>query len=145
MTSSKSKLFTQIVLFIKDTPQKFCRDFGILFGILFLILGFWQPKLGFHFRFEFIAVGTLFCCLSFIFPKIFIPFAAVWRFISVALHFVMSPVILGVLYFLVLAPVGIIFRIFKWNPLRRNLGEMESYWIIRNPPGPSSESFRKQF
>jgi hypothetical protein len=59
---------------------------------------------------------------------------------------VVSPIVLGLLFFVAVAPVGLLMRACGKDPLRlrRNPGAT-SYWIPREPPGPSPESMRNQF
>ena len=57
-----------------------------------------------------------------------------------------SPVVLGSVFFLVVAPIGLAMRLFGKAPLRlRFEPEAESYWIKREPPAAESGGFRDQF
>ena len=62
------------------------------------------------------------------------------------LHAIVSPVVLGFLFFAVMTPVGLLMRAFKKDPLRLALDDqVQSYWIVREPPGPDPQTMRNQF
>jgi hypothetical protein len=59
---------------------------------------------------------------------------------------VVSPLVLGAVYFLLIAPVGIGMRLFGRDALnRRFVRSQRSYWIERDPPGPPPSSLKNQF
>jgi hypothetical protein len=62
------------------------------------------------------------------------------------LHTIISPIVLGVLFFGIFTPLGVIMRLFSGDPfhLRFNPGA-PSYWIERSPPGPAPDSLNNQF
>ena len=74
------------------------------------------------------------------------PFNALWFRFGLLLHRVVSPVILALLFFTTVAPVGLLMRAFGKDPLRLKKDRAaDSYWILREPPGPSPESMKQQF
>jgi hypothetical protein len=59
---------------------------------------------------------------------------------------VVSPLITALLFFLVVTPIGLLFRLLKKDPLRlASSAEVSTYWIERQPPGPAPETMRNQF
>jgi hypothetical protein len=58
---------------------------------------------------------------------------------------VVSPLVLGVIFFVLLTPVGLIGRLLGRDELRLKRTNSESYWIDRVPPGPAGDSFKNQF
>jgi Saxitoxin biosynthesis operon protein SxtJ len=73
------------------------------------------------------------------------PLNRLWLKLGLALHAVISPLILGLIFFLTVLPVGLLMRAFGKDPLRlRRDPGAASYWIVREP-GPAPESMRNQF
>ena len=58
---------------------------------------------------------------------------------------VVSPIVLGLIFFGMLTPVGIIGRLLGRDELRLKKAPVTSYWIDRDPPGPAPDSFKNQF
>ena len=132
--------------FIKSTPRKFCRDFGLMFAVLFLLFGFWRPHHGFDLRPLYLVGASLLGIVSAVRPELLRPFAGLWRGLAEVLHLLVSPVMLFVLFFFVIAPMGKVMQLTGWDPLglKRKPGQ-DSYWRKRAPASPSAESFRQQF
>jgi hypothetical protein len=69
-----------------------------------------------------------------------------WIKLGVLLGKVVSPVALGILFYCVLMPIGIVLRMAGKDPLRlRRDSSAASYWIARRPPGPPPDSMTNQF
>ncbi|HEY8071896.1 MAG TPA: hypothetical protein VIE47_08025, partial [Methylocystis sp.] len=64
---------------------------------------------------------------------------------GMALHSVMSPMIMGLLFFGAVLPVGLILRALRKDILRLRPSAESTYWIPRDPPGPARNSMKKQF
>ena len=79
-------------------------------------------------------------------PDWLAPLNRVWTRFGFLLHKIVSPIVLGVMFFGVVAPTGLLMRLVGKDPLRLRLDEQaRTYWIERRPPGPSPESFKDQF
>jgi hypothetical protein len=79
-------------------------------------------------------------------PKLLAPANRVWTKFGLLLHAVVSPLMLGVIFYLCIAPIGFLMRLSGKDPLRlRYEPQADSYWIKRVPPGPPPESFKNQF
>jgi len=74
------------------------------------------------------------------------PLNRLWTALAAALNRMVTPVVCGLLFYLVVTPVGCLFRMFGNDPLqlRADPGK-RTYWIERQPPGPAPESMRLQF
>lgn len=69
-----------------------------------------------------------------------------WMRLAQALHAVTSPVVLGIVYFLVITPIGILLRAGGKDLLRlRAEPSAASYWVERSGRGPAAETYRDQF
>jgi hypothetical protein len=122
------------------------RSFGLVFTVVFLIIGL-IPLIGSgSVRIWSLGLAALFLLASFIKPGILQPLNNLWTRFGLLLSKVMNPIILGLLFFLVVTPVGILMRIFSGNPMKPKFDPTaQSYWIKRDPPGPKPESLSDQF
>ena len=123
------------------------RTFGILFIGVFAILacyGYfndWQPE---FVRINFILSAALLLVTVF-FQRALTPLNKAWFQLGILLGCVVSPLVLGVLFFVVITPVALFMRLIGRDALRIKKQHVNSYWIERDPPGPNSESFKDQF
>ena len=65
--------------------------------------------------------------------------------LGILLGKIISPIILGLIFFLIFTPVAIVMKIFNRDILRLKISKKETYWIDRKPEGPNKESFKYQF
>ena len=69
-----------------------------------------------------------------------------WTKLGVLLYRIVSPVVLGLLFYLTVTPIALLLRLLGKDPLRlRRDPDGASYWIDRTPPGPAPESMKNQF
>jgi hypothetical protein len=122
------------------------RAFGVVFAAVFGLIAFWPLFYGGALRW-WAAVGCgAFLAAAFVFPRSLAPLNRLWLKFGLALHRVVSPVVLGIMFFLVVTPTGFLMRALGKTPLRLSFDKStESYWIERRPPGPPPESLRDQF
>jgi hypothetical protein len=122
------------------------RVFGLVFGAVFALLcalSLWHHSANWLIWF-FAAMVVLIAALAF--PRSLRPFNAAWMKFGILLQALVGPLALGVLFFLCITPIGIFMRLSGRDPLRRRYdADTESYWIIREPPGPYPDFFRNQF
>lgn len=117
-----------------EISTKALRKFGLLVGGIFLLLGFWiyysnQSILGIIF----LAVGALLFIFGLLIPNFLSKAYKVWMGLAFALGWVMSRVLLSVLFYLVLTPIGFIAKIVGKKFLDIDIKiKRESYWIIRS-------------
>ena len=92
-----------------------------------------------------IAAGV-FLAAGLLVPKVLKPLNRLWFLIGLGLHKVISPLVMGLLFYLTITPMALIMRLMGKDPLRRDFEpEAKSYWIERRPAGPAPESMRHQF
>ncbi len=107
---------------IEELDAKGLRNFGLSFGAivaaLFGVLFPWLLDLAYP-RWPWSLVA----------PLTLRPFYRLWMWLGIVLSKITTPVILGVVYFLVITPTGLIARLFRQDPMRRDCGEhCESFW-----------------
>ncbi len=78
-------------------------------------------------------------------PSLLTPFNKAWFLLGQVLGKLVSPIVLGVIFFGVLTPVAFVLRVLGRDELRVKRQPVASYWIDRVPPGPAGDSFKNQF
>jgi saxitoxin biosynthesis operon SxtJ-like protein len=122
------------------------RGCGFVFAGFFFFLAFWPLVAGGAVRAWSVAVAAAFLAIALLRPALLAPLNRVWLKLGMLLHRVVSPVVLGVLFYLVVAPTGLLMRALGKDPLRLRLDRAsDSYWLERRPPGPAPETMRNQF
>lgn len=91
-----------------------------------------------------LALAATFAGLAVVRPGLLAPLNRLWTKFGLLLHAVVSPIILGLIFFACITPIGFLMRLFGQDPLRRRFEPAaESYWLRREPPAP--DSFKNQF
>ncbi len=127
------------------SDKKELKKFGITIGVALLIIS------AFLFFYEkpsapyFIGVGLVFQIVAQIFPTLFLPLQKIWMAFSVVMGFIMTRVILSVLFYLVITPISFISKIFGKDFLNLKIEkDKKSYWNLRDEEYEQS-STEKQF
>ena len=114
------------------------RSFGWTFSGVFLIVAFFQPWL--------LALAALTAAVTLYRAHWLAPAKRAWMKFGEILHHVVSPVVMGVIFFGVFAPVAIVMRMFGRDAMNRAWDPAaKSYWADRTPPGPADNSFKDMF
>ena len=120
------------------------RIFGLLLVGFSVLMG-----LLLHFRFEAsraalgaVVVGWSLAALYFLFPSLRKPIYLGWMFATFPIGWTVSHLVLAVVYYAILSPIGVVMRLTGRDPLQRRLDrQATSYWSRRQPP----ESLRRYF
>ena len=115
--------------------------FGILFFIFFLIVGLYPLISNEPIRIWSIIVSLVFLIVTIIKPNLFTSLNKLWIKFGLLLGKIISPIIMGLVFFLVVTPVGIFVKIFKKDVMALK-GEKSSYWINRKD---KFQSMKRQF
>ena len=108
------------------------RSFGLLFFIVFLILGLWPLKNSQSFNLFFITVAIIFLFLGLINSKLLSPLKKIWIKFGEILGSIIAPIIMALVYFIFLTPISLIVRLFGKDLLGIKLDKsIDSYWIKR--------------
>lgn len=122
------------------------RGFGIVFAIFFTLMGLLPLRAHHSVRWWALASAGLFLGVALLQPTWLHALNQLWTQLGLLLGRVFSPVVTALLFFAVVTPIGLIFRLLKKDPLHlASSTEMPTYWIARQPPGPSPETMRNQF
>jgi predicted membrane metal-binding protein len=97
-------------------------------------------------RWWLLALALLFGLVALVAPRILAPLNRIWLRFGLALHWIVNPVVMAVLYYLAVVPTGLIVRLTGKDLLRlRSNAGAASYWVRREPPGPQPDSMTKQY
>ena len=108
------------------------KSFGILFFIVFLLIGVWPLLNDNNLRIWSLVLSAIFLILGLIESKILIPLNKYWVKFGQLLGKIIAPIVMAVIFFLVLTPISLMLKIFKKDVLRLALSKKkESYWILR--------------
>ena len=122
------------------------RSFGFVFAAVFLIIALYPLLHASGIRIWAAVISGLFLLLAALVPQVLAPANRLWTKFGMLLHHIVSPVALGILFFLVVTPTGLLMRLFGKDPLRLRFDPAaDSYWIKRDPPGPAADSLNNQF
>jgi len=126
--------------------KKDLRRFGLTVGGVLLIIGavlYYLEKLS---GFYFIIIGGVLFLSAIIYPKILKPLNKVWMGLAIVLGFVMSRLILTILFFLVLTPIGLLAKIFRKSFMDLKFDKSaESYWEKRTIKEKNHLDYERQF
>ena len=115
--------------------------FGLIFFVLFLIIGLYPLKSDGIVRIWSIILSLVFLIITIIRPNLFVFLNKLWIQFGLLIGKIISPIIMGFVFFLVVTPVGLLVRILKKYVMGLKRGE-SSYWINRND---KLQSMKKQF
>ena len=124
-------------------PQSSNRSFGLLFFIVFFILGLWPLKNNDNLNFYFILVSVSFLILGLTKSKLLSPLNKLWIKFGEILGIIIAPIVMALTYFVILTPISFIVRICGKDLLRlKILKEKNTYWIKRKKNlGPMKKQF----
>jgi hypothetical protein len=122
------------------------KGFGQVFAGFFVLmsgLSWWRGHTAWHWA---LPVAAVFLILAYTYPKALSPLNWAWMKLGLLIYKVMNPLVLGLLFFVTIMPIGLIMRAFGKDFLRLRLDRnAPSYWIHREPPGPEPQSMKNQF
>ena len=123
------------------------RTFGFVFtGIFLIVAGYLWYHDGKPVAIQvFLVLSVAFLAFSIFMPIVLRPLNKAWYKLGLLMGRVVSPIVLGILFFILISPIAIVMRIAGRDPLKLRKQNVESHWIDRAPPGPESTSFKDQF
>jgi len=118
------------------------RSFGIVFFIVFLIIGFW-PLTSFNtFKTLPLIISIIFLILGLMNSKILSPLNIIWFKFGILLGSFVAPIVMGIVFFAVITPISIIMKLLGKDLLNKKYSDKRTYWIIKDN---SKNSMKQQF
>ena len=119
------------------------RSFGLVFFIVFLIIGLWPLTNEGSVRLWSLIIALIFLFLGILNSKILTPLNVLWSKFGELLGIVIAPIVMGIIFFLVVTPTGLIMKMLGKDLLRNKFQiNNESYWIKKEK---NKSSMKKQF
>jgi hypothetical protein len=122
------------------------KKFGIFFSLVFLIaaLFFWFTQNNLFF-YLFLFLAFIFLTLSFTKPNSLKFLNQLWMNFGILLGKFVSPIVLGLIYFLIFTPISIIMKLFGRDELKLKIKTKKTHWLRRTETKLDSDSFTNQF
>jgi hypothetical protein len=142
MTQSTHEVFSRDEKIVAGSD----RSFGIVMALAFAVvslLNAWHsgrlwPWTG--------GLATLLLAAGWLRPAVLHPLNLIWLRFGLLLHRVVNPIVMALLFYGTVLPTGIVMRMMGRDLLRlKREPDADSYWIVRQPPGPSPETMKDQF
>ena len=122
------------------------RGFGLIVAAAAAIIGLWPLLRGDQPRWWLMGAALVLLVISMLAAWVLRPLNRFWSWFGLLLNRVISPVILGIIFYGVLTPIGLILRVRGRDILRLRFDRTAaSYWIAREPPGPRPNTMSRQF
>ena len=118
------------------------KSFGIVFFVFFLIIATYPLINGESIRSWAIILSVIFLILGLLNSKILTPLNLLWFKFGILLGRFVSPIVMGLVFFLVVTPTGLIMRLLKKDLLRLKKNNRNTYWITRQV---SKSDMKNQF
>ena len=117
-----------------DIKKSSNRGFGIVFFIVFLLVAFYPLINSGEIRIWSLTISMIFLILSLLNSKTLTPLNNIWFKFGIFLGKIISPLIMGVIFFFVVTPIGLIMRLLRKDLLNLKYNKDKSYWIKNNGP-----------
>ena len=105
------------------------RNFGIVFFIVFLIIALWPLLKQNEIRIWSLIISFIFFVLGLINSKLLTPLNKLWFKFGILLGNIISPIVMGIVFFLVVTPTGLIMKLFRKDPMNLKKNKSDTYWI----------------
>ena len=108
------------------------RSFGIVFFLFFLIISIYPFFKGDEIRTPILFVSIVFLLLGILNSNILTPLNKIWFKFGMVLGYVISPLVMGVIFFLIVTPIAIIMRLLGKDLLSLKKNQKDTYWIEKS-------------
>jgi cytochrome bd-type quinol oxidase subunit 2 len=132
---------------IKKRSFRTEREFGLIVGGIFVLLsGWWIYRGKFHLVSQVtLPLGAVLVLLGVVFPRALVLPNKAWMALAEALSFVSTRIILAVVFFGIVTPIGVVKRWFGWDPLYRRAPKSASYWRPYSDRQKNIRHYEKMF
>ena len=118
------------------------KSFGILFFIVFVLISIWPVIQGGSLRIWPIPIALIFLILGLINSKLLNPLNIVWVKFGELLGRIIAPIVMSIIYFLIITPIGLFMRLMGKDFLKIKFSNRQSYWTKREKNiGPMKRQF----
>ena len=110
------------------------KNFGIVFFLFFLIVSLYPLLKNQEIRYWSFFLSLLFLILGILNSKLLTPLNKIWFQFGIFLGKIVSPLVMGIVFFFVVTPIGIVMKLFKKDLLNLKFNQNQSYWIDKTEP-----------
>ena len=118
------------------------RSFGIVFFLVFFLISLYPLLDDGYIRLWSLIISIIFLCLGLVNSNLLNPLNRLWFKFGLILGRIISPIIMGLIFFLVVTPIGVFMRLLKKDLLNLKMSKNSTYWIKKS--GPKSK-MKNQF
>ena len=118
------------------------KSFGIVFSVVFLLVALCPILNENEIRFWALILSVIFLALGLLNSKILTPLKILWLKLGEKLGIIVSPIVMGIIYFFVITPTGLLVKLFGKDLLNIKFSKEKTYWIKRDK---LTGSMRRQF
>jgi len=118
------------------------KSFGIVFSIVFFLIALYPLTYYGEIRVWSGIVSLIFLVIALFNSKILAPLNKLWFKFGIFLGRIISPIIMGIIFFLIVTPIGLVMRLLRKDILNLKYNKSKSYWIEKD--GPKSK-MKNQF
>ena len=122
------------------------RKFGMTMGIILAVMGFYLLWKGRNYSEYVFILAAAFLITGFIFPSVLKPVYKAWMVVAVMMGFMMTKIIMVIIFYMIVTPIGIIASIIGKNFLDMKIDKKaKSYWMVRKTVRTEKSDYEKQF
>lgn len=122
------------------------RKFGFFFTIIFLIISaYFFFNESYKSGYFFLLISIIFFIITILKAELLLPLNKLWMRFGFTLGLIINPIVLGIIFFLIFTPIGLIMRLFKRDELRLKIKKRDSYWKLRTEKNVNVDLFKQQF
>ena len=118
------------------------RNFGIVFSVVFLLIALWPLLKQNDVRIWSLIISIIFLILGLLNSNILLPLNKFWLRFGILLGNIVAPIVMGIVYFLVVTPTGLIMRMLRKDLLNLKKNNKNTYWIDKDN---SNSNLKNQF
>jgi Saxitoxin biosynthesis operon protein SxtJ len=122
------------------------RAFGLTLAAVFAVIGVVRLVLSHSYAGWWLGAAAVMLAFALAWPAALAPLNRLWLRLGLVLYKVVNPLVMGLVFFTTVMPIGLLMRALGKDPLRlRRDPAAGSYWITREPPGPEPDTMKNQF
>ena len=126
----------------KDIKISSNKSFGIVFAVVFSLIALWPLIKGNEIRLWSLIIAIIFLTLGLLNSKILTPLNKLWFKLGILLGNFIAPIIMGIIFFFVVTPTGIIMKLLRKDLIKLKKNDDDSYWIEKKE---TKSSMKNQF
>ena len=121
--------YIRFIVMDKNLKAGSNKSFGLVFFVVFILISFYPVLNGENFRLWALAISIIFLILGLLNSKILNPLNHAWFKLGILLGKFFSPLIMALVFFLVVTPIGLLMRLFGKDVLNLKFNNSKTYWI----------------